>query len=312
MNLFQLEYFVAVAEELHFARAAARLHIAQPSLSFQIKQLEEELGVRLFERTTRRVALTDAGHVFLEKTQLSLRNLQDGMDAARRIERGEAGTLMLGYNGYTLYNIMPVLLQTFRVRYPYAQLRVSEVYEPYLEAQLLAEDLDLALATMDSLSVAERQTEGDFAERKWLPLLQEQMYVALPHTSALSIKSEIRLSMLAAEDFIVMDRLQKPNAYAQTILFCQSGGFFPRIAQEALSIEAGIGLVASGAGVAFATESMRELRADRVVYRPLVDPEVVVQYGLTWQDGHDSPLLHSLLEVARALYDGKCLLEHHP
>jgi DNA-binding transcriptional LysR family regulator len=301
MNLFQLEYFVVVAEELHFARAADRLHIAQPSLSFQIKQLEEELGVRLLERTTRRVELTEAGNVFLGKTQQCLRMLQEGMEAARRVERGEEGTLLLGYNGYALYNVMPALLQAFRSRHPHAQMKVREVYAPEMEEQLQHEELDAALAVTHGVSAGELNTEMQLRDSVWLPMFQEPMYVAMPKTNALSQEREIRLSMLAKEEFIVMDRVQKPTAYAQTILFCQQGGFFPTIAQEALSVEAIIGLVAAGAGVAFATASMRELRADKVAYLRLTAPEVMVGYGLIWRQGNESPLVRSLLEIARDL-----------
>lgn len=298
MNLFQLEYFVTVAQELHFARAAERLHVAQPSLSFQIKQLEEELEVRLFHRTTRRVELTDAGKLFLEKVQFIFQTLHEGIESARRLERGEEGILMLGYNGYALYNILPPLLQVFRTRFPRIQVKVREVYEPELEQQLLDQALDAAIAIMDPLysSVRHAVNEGEIT---WLPLFQERMYVALPKAHPLSHLKEIRLPMLAKEDFIVMDRVQKPNAYAQTIAFCQTGGFFPRIAQEALSIEAGIGLVASGAGSAFATESMRELRADQVVYALVVEPEVTVDYGLLWQPTRHSPIVEGLLALAR-------------
>jgi DNA-binding transcriptional LysR family regulator len=299
MNLFQLEYFVAVAEELHFARAAERLHVAQPSLSFQIKQLEEELGVRLFERTTRRVDLTDAGRAFLDKTNAALHTLQDGVDTARRIERGEEGTLVLGYNGYALYNVLPPLLHAFRVRHPHARLKVREVYEPHLEPQLLSGELDAAVAIMESPHSS--IMPASHPDMEWLGLVEEPMYIAVPRTNPISRKTDVRLQSLAREDFIVMDRVQKPNAYAQTVFFCQSAGFFPNIVQEALSIEAGIGLVASEAGITFATESMRELRADKVAYVPLVDPQVNVGFGMVWPRDKDSLLLKSLLEIARDL-----------
>lgn len=302
MNLFQLEYFVTVAEELHFARAAERLHVAQPSLSFQIKQLEDEIKVRLFNRTTRRVELTEAGQAFLEKVQVSLRTLQEGVDTAQRIERGEEGALTLGYNGYTLYNIMPTLLQAFRIHHPHAQLSVREVYAPELDMQLLSESLDAALAIMDASSNV-RVADSAHTDMAWLPLMEERMYIALHRDHLLSQHETVQLSMLREENFIVMDRVQKPNAYAQTIQFCQSGGFFPNIAQEALSIEAGVGLVAAGAGVAFATESMRELRTDKVSYRLLIAPEVIIRYGLVWKRSYTSPLLHSLVQLAQSLFD---------
>ncbi|MDX2163061.1 MAG: LysR substrate-binding domain-containing protein [bacterium] len=300
MNLFQLEYFVIVSEELHFARAAERLHVAQPSLSFQIKQLEEELGVRLFYRTTRRVELTHAGRIFLDKVQIVLRTLQDGMDAARRIERGEEGTLTLGYNGYTLYNILPSLLQSLRIQYPRIQVKVREVYDPELQHQLLNQELDAAVTIRNSVYADGLGANTNDVEWAWLPLLQERLYVALPIPHPLSKSHDIQLPLLAKEEFIVMDRVQKPNAYAETITFCQSAGFFPNIAQEALSIEAGIGLVASGAGIAFATDSMRQLRADKVVYVPLT-PKQNVSYGLLWVAARRSPLVDLLLQLAQGL-----------
>jgi DNA-binding transcriptional LysR family regulator len=304
MNLFQLEYFVTVAEELHFARAAERLHVAQPSLSFQIKQLEEEIGVRLFQRTTRRVELTAAGVAFLEKTRLSLRTLRDGVDAAQRIERGEQGTITLGYNGYTLYNLIPQLLQSYRVRHPQVQVRVREVYEPYSEQQLLSGELDVVLGIIEAYDSSEHPAydEMNHTDLVRLPLFKEPLTVALPRDNPLCSQQSLRLAMLADQDFIVMDRVLKPNVYAQTIYFCHTwGGFSPKIAQEAFSIEAIIGLVASGTGIALATQSIRELRTDKVVYLPLIEPTIEVIYGLVWNRQNESPLLRSLVMTAEQL-----------
>src|SRR5262249_39650286 len=144
--LRQLRYFVAVAEELHFARAAQRLHIAQQSLSFQIKQLEDELGTPLFERTTRHVELTVAGRVFLKEVQSVFDPLQRGIETARPAGRGEVGRLVLGYVSTTLYNIMPPTVRLFRERYPDVEVVLREMIPPALEEHILAGDIDAGLS----------------------------------------------------------------------------------------------------------------------------------------------------------------------
>lgn len=302
MNLFQLEYFVVVAEELHFARAAERLHVAQPSLSYQIRQLEEEIGVRLFNRTTRRVELTAAGQAFLERTLTALRTLQDGIEIAQRMERGEQGTLVLGYNGYIMYNLLPQLLQAFRNNHPYIRLEVREVYEPYTEQQLLTGELDAALAMLSATTPD--LPVGNLVQHQFetLSLIHENMLVALPRAHPLHNQSGLHLRNLVDENFVVMDRVRKPNIYNQSLqFFTQFGGFVPKIVQEALSVEAMVGLVASGAGLALVTESMRELRPDKVVYLPLLDPQIRITFGLVWNRQHHSQLLDALINTARSL-----------
>jgi DNA-binding transcriptional LysR family regulator len=154
MELRQLRYFVTVAEELHFARAAERLHIAQQSLSFQIKQLEQELGTALFERTTRHVELTAAGHAFLKEIEIVFEHLQKAAEQARKAGRGEAGRLVVGYHSMTLYNIMPSTIRRFRERFPDVELVLQEIIQPALEEYILSGEVDTGLAGFSGREVA--------------------------------------------------------------------------------------------------------------------------------------------------------------
>lgn len=288
MELRQLHYFLAVAEELHFSRAAERLHIAQQPLSFQIKQLEDELGVQLFYRTTRRVELTPAGNHFLHHARQAIEQLNLGIEAAQRAERGEIGRLALGYVGTTLYNIFPATLRLFRERYPNIEVSLHELNSPFLEQKILKGELDVGL-------VARFMDDADLAA---VPLLYEGASVALPKNHPLAAYPALRLRDLAKTPFVFCSRTDKPLAYDQMIAGCLAAGFSPIIAQEAASDQAIIGLVAAGVGVALISACMEILRPDEVDYRPLIEPDVQVEYRVTWRRDNPSPIVQAFVQTA--------------
>lgn len=170
MNTDYLRYFVAVAEELHFRRAAERLFMAQQPLSRQVQRLEAECGVKLFERTTRRVALTAAGEAFLEEVRRTLAALDRAVKTARRAANEEVGTLRLGYTATALYNVLPEAVRAFREQYPEVQLELTEMSSAGLERALLAKDIQAALLYGP---VADAAVES-------VLLLEEPLVVALP------------------------------------------------------------------------------------------------------------------------------------
>ncbi|GHO60920.1 LysR substrate-binding domain-containing protein [Ktedonobacter robiniae] len=289
MELRHLRYFVAVAEELHFARAAERLHMTQQPLSFQIKQLEEELGVTLFRRTTRRVELTEAGRVLLPEVYSALAHLQMGVETARRAERGETGSLVIGYVSIALYNLIPPAVRLFRERFPDVQITLRELCSPDLEEQLLEGAFDVGLVVR-GMHVPELANET---------VLHEQAIVAMPKNHPLGKQAHIPLRTLASEPFVMYERSQRSLIHDQVIAMCLQAGFSPTIIQEAASEQAVIGLVAAGVGIALVPTCLSGLRTDEVSYRPLIDPRTSVEYAVTWKREHPSPFIENFLNIVR-------------
>ena len=292
MELRQLRYFVAVAEELHFARAASRLHLAQQPVSFQIKQLEEELGVCLFHRTTRQVTLTEAGRALLEEVYVALAHLERGVKEARRAQQGERGQLVIGYLSTLLYNLLPETVHRFRQRFPEVEVVLKELVSPTPEQHVVSAELDVALLIWEG-------QQQPFPELASELLCTEPAMVALPKAHPLSRRTAVPLRELAGEPWVMYGRRQKPHTYDQAIALCQRTGFSPTIVQEAATEQAVLGLVAAGVGVALVAGCLREVHANTVTYRRLIEPEVQVQFVMAWRREQSSPQVQALLEIAR-------------
>lgn len=288
MELRQLRYFVAVAEELHFRRAAQRLHIAQPPLSQQIQKLERELGVELFRRTNRRVELTDAGRVFLEEARRTLTNAGHAVDAVRSAARGEVGWLRLGFVGSVSYDLLPRLLSEFRERYPGVQMELRQLTtEEQMEA-LEKGDIELGIAR--ELEPANGLTI--------VPLLRERLFAALPAAHPLAGREEVRLAELAEDSFITVPRREVPRLYDNFVYLCRAAGFDPKITQEALQYPTILGLVSAGLGVAIVPTVVQAFRKTGVAYLPLADDAAVSNIAFAYRSGRDSPVLSAFLEMA--------------
>jgi DNA-binding transcriptional LysR family regulator len=288
MELRHLRYFIAVAEELHFARAAERLQIAQQPLSVQIRRLEEELGVTLFERSTRRVMLTDAGRVFLTRAYQTIAAADEAVQAAQEAERGERGEIRIGYLSTTLYNIMPPIIRTFREQFPHIRIILHELCCPELDELIVLNKLDVGLRAlsihMDGLEC--------------LTLHREPALVVLPEHHPLAARSEIRLQDLDHEPFIQYDREKHPVHQMLVSAFYNAGLTLNNV-QEASTEQAMIGLAAAGIGVSLVSASLAGLRQTEVVYRPLIEPGIDVDFNLIWRRGRPSPIVQSFLQVAQ-------------
>ena len=288
MELRQLRYFVAVAEELHFRRAAQRLHIAQPPLSQQIQKLERELGVELLLRTNRRVELTDAGRVFLEEARRTLTNAGHAVDAVRAAARGEVGWLRLGFVGSVSYDLLPRLLSGFRERYPGVQMELRQLTtEEQMEA-LEKGDIEVGIAR--ELEPANGLTV--------VPLMRERLFGALPAGHLLAGRGEIGLAELAEDSFIVVPRREVPRLYDNFVYLCRAAGFDPRITQEALQFPTILGLVSAGLGVAVVPGVVQAFRKTGVSCLPLTDSAAVSDISFAYSSGRESPVLTAFLEVA--------------
>lgn len=293
IELRQLRYFVAVAEENHFGRAAVRLHMTQPPLSQTIQALEAMLGTPLFTRTKRSVALTPAGMALLPEARRLLYQASALPDLARRAASGEAGLLSLSFVSSADYSVLPPLLREFRERYPQVQI---DLREATTDVQLE----DLAQRRIDAGLLIPPLSDKAKAEFDYLPVLSEPLILAAPQgIKALHGKNAVALKALADMPLIIFPRRIAP-AFHDTILACfRNAGLTPHIGQEAIQMQTIIGLVSAGMGIALVPQSVSNLKRPGVVYKPLLDKTPLVETGLAWRRDNASPVLRAFLELLR-------------
>ncbi|HET6449919.1 MAG TPA: LysR substrate-binding domain-containing protein [Spirochaetia bacterium] len=288
MELRHLRYFVAVAEELHFSRAAERLHVAQPPLSQQIRRLEEELGVRLLERTRRRVQLTDAGRTVLEEARRTLSQAERVVQAARGAAEGSAGILRVGFSSSAPYTMLPAILRAFRARYPGVVLALFERSTEEQVGMLSAGALDAGFL---------RRPIADAPESLAVTtILREPLILAVPRDHPLRRRASITVRSLAGEPFVFFPRQAAPGLYDEIMALCRRNGFTPRVAQEAVQMQTIVSLVSAGLGVAIVPASMRHLHREHVSYRPLGASRIMTELGVAWDRNNPSRALQVFLQ----------------
>jgi DNA-binding transcriptional LysR family regulator len=289
MELRHLKYFVAVAEELHFGRAAERLFIAQSALSQQIQSLEAELEVPLFERTKRWVRLTSAGQALLEDARDILLSVEQAVRRSRRVARGEVGQLRIGFTILALHSVLPELLKTFRDRYPDVTLTLSEISTRHQIEALRANQIDLGFLhpPIDEPSLAVH------------PLKEETMVVALPETHALVRRKLLTAKLLSSSPLIIHPRHEGPVLYDCILRLYQRSSCQPNIVQEATTSPTRIGLVAAGIGVTFVPASLCHLNYAGVVYKHLRGAAPRLTYAVAWQRDRPSPLVEAFVAQLR-------------
>lgn len=286
LDLRRLRYFVAVAEELHFGRAAQRLNLSQPPLSVQIRTLERDIGTPLLIRSQRRVSLTEAGRVLLDEARRLIRQADAALLHTRRAARGEIGQLAIGFVSTADYSILPPLVRRFRLTRPEVALTLRELTGDRQQALLLAGELDLGL------SIAPSRMRGLTTR----PVLREPLIAALPATHRLArTPRRIGARHLADEGFILFPRELAPSLYDLSIAVCQRAQFTPRLAQEAVQMQTILGLVAAGLGVALVPACMATLGRPDVRYRPLEPPGAIVETAAVWRPDNVSAALAALL-----------------
>lgn len=289
MELRKLRHFVVLAEELHFGRAADRLAITQPPLSLSIRSLEDELGVRLFERTRRKVALTHAGTAFLNETRQLLERATHAVELVRAADRGESGRLTVGFMAASAYTLLPPILRDFAARFPAVRLDLRELTLPQQFEALRRGDIHVALVrppVTDAELVAET-------------LLEERLLLALPARHRLLARARISIKQIRSEPLVMFKRAPGLVLHDIVMRFCLEKGFTPRIAQEASQTHVVVGLVSGGIGIALVPESAQNIRMRGVTYRPLVEATPPVHSAIAWRRDDKSPVLVGFVNTAR-------------
>lgn len=286
MELRHLRYFIAVAEELNFSRAAERLHIAQPPLSQQIRDLELELGVILFERTKRRVKLTTPGQIFLEKARQAIQQVEQAVTAAQRANRGEIGRLNIGFNSSATYSVLPTILRNFRACAPEVALDLHELTTEQQLVRLHQHQIDAGILYLPIES----------EELNFVCVLKEEMVLALPEAHPLAALSQVSMRELKQELFIMPPHRLGGGLYRQIIQFFQQIEFSPNIVQEATQLQTIISLVAGGVGVALVPASLQNLQRAGVIYRCLQEPTPEVAIAIAWRQDNYSPVLQKFVD----------------
>jgi DNA-binding transcriptional LysR family regulator len=290
MDLRDLEAFVAVAEELHFGRAAARLHMAQPPLSNRISQLERELHLQLFQRSTRIVSLTDAGTRLLTPARRALGQVVAVREMAKAISSGGEGVVRIGFAGASSQRAVPVLANAVRRTHPGVELVLqSQTYVYTAFDQLAAGDLDLAFV----------RVPVTHPELSYRVVEVEEVLCALPEDHRMANQESVRLAELADDGFVSLPEDARSMLRATMYGMCLTAGFPPRIVQVAPDSATVLALVAAGAGVTITLSSVRPAQSVGIVYKTIEGTGPAHLYAaIAWRSDNTSPALARVLEVS--------------
>lgn len=287
MELRHIRYFLAVAEEGNFTRAAAKLGIGQPPLSQQIRVLEMEVGTALFHRVPHGAELTAAGIAFLAEAKASLAAADNAVLAAQRAARGETGRLALGFTASAAFNPRVTgAIRRFRSQWPDVALALSEMNSNWLMEKLIRGELDAAFI---------RPGLEDPKEVRLKRLPDEPMLIALPAHHALTKHSQVPLAALAGEPFILFPRTVGLSLYDDIVRGCREAGFELVVTQEAPQIPSVVNLVAADLGVSIVPASIAKLTIEGVVYRPIEGPPLIARLGLAMLKAQRSPIALNLM-----------------
>src|SRR5579862_1952635 len=272
MELRHLRYFVAVAEELHFHRAATRLHISQPPLSQQIRALERELGVTLLARNRRRVALTAAGTGFLEDARAILESVDRAAERARGIARGSLGTLSIGFVGSAMFSpTLPGILREFRTAHPDVELVLRELPTSAQLTALAAGELDIGVIR-GPVELAELDGQLEL-----MTIQRERLVAAVPADHPLAAHRRLRGEDLRGEAFVILARREAPGLYAGLATAMGDSGGLPEDVLEVAEMQTIISLVAGGFGVSLVPASVGQVDRSGVAFRPFAGPSPTIE-----------------------------------
>ena len=294
MELRHLRYFLAVARELNFSRAALALHIAQPPLSRQIRQLEDELGAELFDRSARPLKLTAAGQFFQGQARQMLERLDEACTATTRIARGGRTWFSIGFVPSTLYGALPEVIRRFRAAHPQVEVGLSELTTVQQIEALKAGRIDVGFGR---LMLEDARVAGEVVRR-------EAVVAALPAGHALARQKRPSLARLATQPLLLYPARPRPSYADQVLAMFQARGLRPVIALEANELQTAIGLVVAGVGYALVPQSVQGLHREGLVYRALSDPDLTSPVVMNYRVDDRSRLLADIRQlVADAVAD---------
>jgi DNA-binding transcriptional LysR family regulator len=290
MDVRRIRYFVATAEELHFGRAAKRLGMSQPPLSIQIRAFEKELGVKLFDRDQRNVALTAAGAILLQEMRKILAALERAEHLTRRAARGQHGSLSVGFITPVEYSFLPTVVRQYRRKFPGIALQLREAMSDTQLEDLQSGALDVGLLM------------GPFDQPGFecLEVMTEHLVAAIPVGHALATAaSSISVKRLASEEMIMFPRAIAPALFDEILGFCRTAGFTLRIAQEARQTQTIISLVSAGLGIAIVPASIRHLKRKGVVYRSFKEETPLVRVIAVWSCDQSSVAIKNFVNMTQ-------------
>jgi DNA-binding transcriptional LysR family regulator len=290
VELRHLRYFIAVAEELNFSRAAERMHMAQPPLSAAIRQLERDLGVELFVRTTREVKLTDAGRAFLQGARRTLTDAERAAEDAKRAAAGELGHLRIGYSWSTRFETLPALGRAFRASHPDVELLGQEMWNARMPPAFANGTIDIALSLCPEIA----------AELELAPIRKERLVALLAESHPLAREDAIPLSALADEEFIVFPREIAPRLHDAFLAIYRRAGFEPRIRNESFHTGWDLGVLTEIPAAAMAPQTVSGGLPDGIVAVALSEPTDELETCLVWRGDDTAPAVAAFVAVARA------------
>ncbi|PJR93336.1 transcriptional regulator [Ochrobactrum sp. 695/2009] len=289
MELRHLRYFLAVAEEGNFTRAAAKLGIGQPPLSQQIRDLENEIGVALFHRVPHGAELTAAGTAFLDEAKASLAAAEKARLAAQGAARGETGRLALGFTASSAFNpVVSGTIRKFRARWPEVRLTLTEMNSHLLMQSLLRGEVDAAFIRPGL------ENPKDVRVKR---LADEPMMIALPSHHPLAVHPELPISALANEAFVLFPRIVGLSLYDDVVEACRKAGFEMIVAQEAPQMPSVVNLVAADLGVSIVPAAIAQIKLTGVTYRPIKGGPLLARLGLVSMKNNRSPLIDNLISL---------------
>jgi DNA-binding transcriptional LysR family regulator len=290
VDLRHLRYFVTVAEELHFSRAARKLNISQPPLSRQIRELEEEIGVELLRRSKRRVELTAAGQSFLDRARMVLRDSSELGEVARRAEQGETGQVSVGFIHTAGYRLLPAVIREFRDANPAVEVTLQQQGSLAQIAELERGRIDIGF-TWSSM-VGKRMAS--------VCLLREPFIVAVPRLHPAAGKRNLSLAAFAREPFVSYPQRRSPYLRDAVFKLCASAGFVPEVRHETDSVHTVLGLVAAGCGIGLVPASAMEIQTREVSFCHPKEKEPKAEISIQWRRDDTNPVVSRFVTTARS------------
>ena len=291
MELRHLRYFVAVASELNFTKAAEKLFVVQPALSTQIADLEREIGTPLLIRNTRVVQLTAAGKAFLEDARSILDAAELAKARAMRVSRGEVGELAIGFFAAPTMFFLPEMIRRFRLQYPKVTIRMHELTPDKQLAAFANEKIDIGFTRPlppGNTTLTERV------------LFRENFLAVAAETHALAARQQITLGELASQPFVLLERSVAIGLYDQIIAACQAAGFSPSVAHSPDLMATLLTMVAAELGVSIVPEGVKNLRSRQIVFVPIVPPLEPIALVMCWNERQHSPARDAFIQLVNA------------